>query len=117
MVLPSSETCSIRLFCLAPTRLSRLEPGRRAGYMHRASPAKTKKRTKRRVEEREERMKIVVDYDLCEANALCMEAAPEVFRVVEDDTLTVLISEPGEELRHKVEEAARLCPRQAITLS
>lgn len=62
-------------------------------------------------------MKIVVDYDLCEANALCMEAAPEVFRVEEDDTLTVLIEEPGEELRGKVEEAARLCPRQAITVS
>ena len=62
-------------------------------------------------------MKIVVDYDLCEANALCMESAPEVFRVEEDDTLTVLIPEPGEELRHKVEEAVRLCPRQALTLS
>jgi ferredoxin len=61
-------------------------------------------------------MKIVIDYDLCEANALCMEAAPEVFRVEEDDTLTVLIEEPGEELRAKVEEAARLCPRQAITI-
>ena len=62
-------------------------------------------------------MKIVVDYDLCEANALCMEAAPEVFRVEEDDTLTVLLEEPGEELRAKVEEAARLCPRQAITIA
>jgi len=62
-------------------------------------------------------MKIVVDYDLCEANALCMEAAPEFFRVEEDDTLTVLIEEPGEELRAKVEEAARLCPRQAITIA
>ena len=61
-------------------------------------------------------MKIVVDYDLCEANALCMEAAPEVFRVEEDDTLTVLIDAPGEELRVKVEEAARLCPRQAMTI-
>ena len=62
-------------------------------------------------------MKIVVDYDLCEANALCMGVAPEVFRVEEDDTLTVLIPEPGEELRAKVEEAARLCPRQAITIA
>jgi ferredoxin len=62
-------------------------------------------------------MKIVIDYDLCEANALCMEAAPEVFRVEEDDTLTVLIEQPGEDLRHKVEEAARLCPRQAITIA
>lgn len=61
-------------------------------------------------------MKIVVDYDLCEANALCMEVAPQVFRVEEDDTLTILIEEPGEELRAKVEEAVRLCPRQAISL-
>ena len=62
-------------------------------------------------------MKIVVDYDLCEANALCMEAAPEVFRVEEDGTLTILLEEPGEELRSKVEEAARLCPRQAILVT
>ena len=62
-------------------------------------------------------MKIVVDYDLCEANALCMGVAPEVFRVEEDDTLTVLIEAPGEALRAKVEEAARLCPRQAITIA
>ena len=38
-------------------------------------------------------MKVVVDYDLCEANALCMDCCPEVFRVEEDDTLTVLIEE------------------------
>ncbi len=61
-------------------------------------------------------MKVVVDYDLCEANARCMDAAPEVFRVEEDDTLTVLIEEPPEELRAKVELAARVCPRLAITL-
>ena len=61
-------------------------------------------------------MKVVVDYDLCEANALCMDVCPEVFRVEEDDTLTVLIEEPGEELRAKVEEAVRLCPRQAISI-
>ena len=61
-------------------------------------------------------MKVVVDYDLCEANALCMDCAPEIFRVEEDDTLTVLIEKPGEELREKLEKAVRLCPRQAITI-
>ena len=61
-------------------------------------------------------MKVVVADDLCEANALCMDCCPEVFRVEEDDTLTVLIEGeiPGE-LREKVEEAVRLCPRQAIS--
>ena len=61
-------------------------------------------------------MKVVVDYDLCEANALCMKSAPEVFRVEEDDTLTVLMEEVPGDLEEKVREAARLCPRQAITL-
>ena len=62
-------------------------------------------------------MKVVVDYDLCEANAVCMDTCPEVFRVEEDDTLTVLIEEPEKSLRAKVEEAVRLCPRQAISLA
>jgi ferredoxin len=62
-------------------------------------------------------VKVVVDYDLCEANAVCMDTCPEVFRVEEDDSLTILIEEPQESLRTKVEEAVRLCPRQAIALS
>jgi len=61
-------------------------------------------------------MKVVVDYDLCEANAVCMGIAPEVFRVEEDDTLTILQEHPPEELRSKMEEAVRLCPKQAISL-
>jgi ferredoxin len=61
-------------------------------------------------------MKIVVDYDLCEANAVCMDVCPDCFRVEDDDTLTVLIERPPESLRKQVEEAVRLCPRQAIRL-
>lgn len=61
-------------------------------------------------------MKVIVDYDLCEANALCMESCPEVFRIEEDDTLTLLMDEIPEKLREKLEEAARLCPRQALRL-
>ena len=61
-------------------------------------------------------MRIVVNFDLCESNALCMGAAPEVFEVRDDDFLYVLDEHPGEELRAKVEEAVRLCPKQAITI-
>jgi ferredoxin len=61
-------------------------------------------------------MRVVVDYDLCESNALCMAAAPEVFEVRDDDFLYVLQDEPSEELRERVEEAVRRCPKQAITL-
>ena len=61
-------------------------------------------------------MKIVVDFDKCQSNALCMSAAPEVFEVRDDGYLYVLQENPGEELRGNVEDAARLCPTQAITI-
>jgi ferredoxin len=61
-------------------------------------------------------MRIVVDFDLCESNALCMGVAPEVFEVRDDDLLYVLDETPGEELRAKVEQAVRVCPKQAIKI-
>ncbi len=61
-------------------------------------------------------MRVVVDFDRCESNAVCMGIAPEVFEVRDDDFLYVLQEEPPEELRAKVEEAVRLCPKQAISL-
>jgi ferredoxin len=61
-------------------------------------------------------MKVHVDFDLCESNALCMAAAPEVFEVRDDDFLYILDENPPEELRAKVEEAVRACPKAAITL-
>ncbi len=61
-------------------------------------------------------MKVVVDFDLCESNAVCMGIAPEVFEVRDDDFLYVLQEEPPTELHAKVREAAERCPKQAITL-
>ena len=61
-------------------------------------------------------MKVIVDTELCEANALCMAQCAEVFRVNEDDTLTILVSEVPESLRSQIEEAVRLCPRQALRI-
>ncbi len=58
-------------------------------------------------------MRVVVDYDLCESNALCMAAAPEVFEVRDDDFMYVLQENPPENLRAKVEEAVQRCPKQA----
>ena len=59
-------------------------------------------------------MKVVVDFDVCESNAVCMGIAPEVFEVRDDDFLYVLQENPPESLRSKVEQAARSCPKQAI---
>ena len=61
-------------------------------------------------------MRVVVDFDLCESNALCMGLAPEVFEVRDDDLLYVLDEEPGEELRSKVEQAVRSCPKVALSV-
>lgn len=62
-------------------------------------------------------MHVSVDFDLCESNALCMAAAPEVFEVRDDDLLYVLDEDPPEELRDKVLAAARACPKAAITVT
>ena len=63
-----------------------------------------------------EHMKVVVDFDLCESNAVCMGIAPDVFEVREDDFLYVLDEHPSEELRPKLEQAVAGCPRAAIRL-
>jgi ferredoxin len=62
-------------------------------------------------------MRVVVDFDLCESNAVCMAVVPEVFEVRDDDFLYVLDETPDESLRSKVEEAVRRCPKQAISLA
>jgi ferredoxin len=61
-------------------------------------------------------MRVVVDFDLCESNAVCMNIAPEVFEVRDDDFLYVLQEEPDESLRAKIQEAVTRCPKQAIAL-
>ena len=61
-------------------------------------------------------LKVIVDYELCEANALCMQAAPEVFELDGDDKLHLLQEQPPESLRSKIEKAVRLCPKGALSL-
>ena len=41
-------------------------------------------------------MRVVVDYDLCESNAICMAVAPEVFEVDDADNLNLLQEQPPE---------------------
>lgn len=61
-------------------------------------------------------MRVVVDFDACESNAICESLAPEVFEVRDDGFLYVLKENPGEDLRTSVEEAVRSCPKQAISI-
>ncbi|HEY2664761.1 MAG TPA: ferredoxin [Candidatus Binataceae bacterium] len=61
-------------------------------------------------------MKVIIDRTLCEGNGRCVEFAPELFEVAADDKAHLLIEEPPEPMRAKVELAVRLCPRQAISI-
>jgi|TARA_B100001123_G_scaffold143832_1_gene167199 ferredoxin len=61
-------------------------------------------------------MKIIVDFELCESNAICVDVAPEIFHINDEDELEILLEAPGERLRSRVEESVRLCPRQAISV-
>lgn len=60
--------------------------------------------------------KIVVNRDLCEANARCVAVCPEVFHVDEEDELHLKVEMVEEGLRAKIEAAVRVCPRQALSL-
>ena len=61
-------------------------------------------------------MKVVVDFDKCNSNAVCQSVAPEVFEVREDNFLYILQENPSEALRSKVEAAVRSCPTKAISI-
>ena len=61
-------------------------------------------------------LKVVVDYELCEANGLCMEAAPQVFELDAEDKLHLLQERPPESAWAKAEKAVRLCPKGALRL-
>ena len=60
--------------------------------------------------------RVVVDFDKCESNAICMGILPQVFEVRDDGFLYILDENPPAELRPKLDEAARMCPTQAITI-
>jgi ferredoxin len=61
-------------------------------------------------------MRIVVDFDKCKSNAVCMGIAPEVFEVRDDGYLYILQEEPPEELRSQMVEAVQSCPTGAISI-
>jgi ferredoxin len=61
-------------------------------------------------------MKVIVDPDLCEANALCVASAPEVFELVDDEVVDILIPQPPTELVSAVQDAVAACPKQALRI-
>jgi ferredoxin len=61
-------------------------------------------------------VRVEVDLELCESNAICIRLAPEVFHL-DDDMLHILREDVTPDLEPQLQDAVRQCPRQAITLT
>ncbi|MCL2543854.1 MAG: ferredoxin [Nocardioidaceae bacterium] len=61
-------------------------------------------------------LKIKVDFDLCESNAMCEALAPDIFELDDDDMLQVDTDVVTDENEARVRQAAAACPRNAISL-
>lgn len=61
-------------------------------------------------------MKVIVDFDLCASNAVCMGIAPEIFEVRDDGYLYILNENPGAEFATRLQEAVNSCPTGAISI-
>jgi ferredoxin len=61
-------------------------------------------------------LKVIVDMDVCQDHGQCVFAAPQVFELDDNGRLVVLMPEPDESLRAAVEDAADVCPVQAISI-
>ncbi|MDQ0687810.1 ferredoxin [Streptomyces sp. NPDC054884] len=60
-------------------------------------------------------MKVVVDMNKCQDHGQCVFAAPDVFSL-DDDGRLAYVPDADEALRDEVEEAADVCPLQAIRI-
>ena len=61
-------------------------------------------------------MRLVVNRDLCESNAVCVRTAPDLFVIDENDKMRLLVEQPAGEQLEKARAAVRRCPRRALSL-
>ena len=61
-------------------------------------------------------MKVEVDRDACEANAVCAGLVPEVFEVDDDERLNILVADVPPGLADAVRHAVMSCPKAALRL-
>jgi len=65
-------------------------------------------------------MRIAIDRALCRGNGACMDAAPDVFLVIEragaHGQTSLLNESPPEESRAQVEAAVQSCPNGALKI-
>ncbi|HEX4062018.1 MAG TPA: ferredoxin [Streptosporangiaceae bacterium] len=61
-------------------------------------------------------MRVRVDYDLCESNAVCAGLVPHVFEVDDDDNMNILMDQIPANLEGQVRHAVQSCPKAALSL-
>jgi ferredoxin len=61
-------------------------------------------------------MEVVVDLDVCEANAVCVGIASDVFDVDDEDVLHIKQPNPPAEIAQRVQMAVRSCPKAALSI-
>ena len=62
-------------------------------------------------------MQVKIDFELCQSHGVCMEEAPQVFQVLDDGMVSLLLEEPPEALHERVRVAVRCCPSGAISIA
>jgi ferredoxin len=62
-------------------------------------------------------VRVEVDHDACEANAVCAGLVPEVFEVDDEDILHIKVDDVPAALTDAVRLAVRSCPKAALSLS
>lgn len=62
-------------------------------------------------------MRLTVDRDLCEANAVCCGLAPDVFELDAEEQLVIKLASPAPADMERVSKAVERCPRNALELS
>ncbi|MCW2494197.1 ferredoxin [Jatrophihabitans sp.] len=61
-------------------------------------------------------MEVKVDFDLCEANAVCCGIAPDIFELDEDEYLVVKVASISDDLVERAQLAAARCPKNALQI-
>ncbi len=61
-------------------------------------------------------MRVRVDRDACEANAVCAGLVPEVFEVDDEDILHIKVDAVPDRLADAVRHAVRSCPKAALSI-
>lgn len=61
-------------------------------------------------------MKVKVDMDLCESNALCVALAPHIFEMDDEDYMHIVKEDVSAEDLEVVKRAVAVCPRSALSL-